>query len=310
MISKIGNLFMSLVFISILIVGTYYVFQHYVWKDFYFSDEIELLKNEIDDSPILENSPKIKSSKPFAMLLLGVDTNNVNQGRTDSIVLALVDLENSDVRLISIPRDTLVYLRSEGKEDKINAAYAYDGVRGAVDTVQSLLDVQVDYYSTINLKGFADVVDVFGGIEVDVEKNMSFNDRLTKQRVSFTAGMQTLNGTQALNYSRFRGDGEGDFGRNRRQQQVIASLIDESTSLKNLPKIVEVIKTLGDNINTNLSVKDIITIATNGRGLSGDNVSRIELKGSPAMIGGVSYVQLDENSLSDVKKEIDVFMDK
>lgn len=249
-------------------------------------------------------SPSVDSkvkSEPFTVLLLGVDTKNL-KGRSDTIILATVNPETNKISLLSVPRDTRVKIHGKGYE-KIAHANAYS-LNTAIYTVEDLLKVKVDYYATINLNGFTDLVDAIGGLNIDVEKNISFNDRLTNQTFKLKAGPQKLTGVQTLNYARFRSDGEGDFGRIRRQQQVLSEIANQTTDIRNLKSITKIISALGNNIKTDIDFTKTLKTILNFSDLNGKDIEKIELKATSQMIEGLSYVTITDDELQRIRNEI------
>lgn len=240
-------------------------------------------------------------SKPFTVLLLGVDTKNL-KGRSDTIILATVNPGTNKISLLSIPRDTRVKIHGKGYE-KIAHANAYS-LNTAIYTVEDLLKVKVDYYANINLNGFTDLVDAIGGLNIDVEKNISFNDRLTNQTFKLNAGQQKLNGIQTLNYARFRSDGEGDFGRIRRQQQVLSEIANQTTDVRNLKSITKIVSALGNNIKTDIDFTKTLKTIVSFSDLNGNDIEKIELKATSQMMEGLSYVIITDEELQRIRNEI------
>jgi len=156
----------------------------------------------------------------------------------------------------------------------------------------------------INFNGFQDLVDDIGGVTVDVEKTLTFKDRITGTHFTLYQGAQRLTGIQALNYARFRGDAEGDFGRNRRQQQVVKAIIDESMSFRNITKVNSLLKDLGDNVATDMDFNVLAKTLTKMKNVSSKDVYSIPLKAAPMSIDGVSYVKANDDSLKKVKSYI------
>lgn len=296
---------------TVILSGSYFALQFYYLNDIYDVVEREPLPGNNattngttqpdGTSSFLNYEYKEKNARPFTVLLLGTDSDNLNAGRTDTIVLAVVDPKTDKINLLSFPRDTRVEIAGKGKFDKINHSFNY-GVSTTIATVEHYLQIPVDYYMSVNLNGFVDLVDELGGVTLDVEKNMQFYDRLTKQQFMLSAGKQHLTGTQALNYARFRSDGEGDFGRNRRQRQVITAMIDQSINFRNVSKITDIFKILGNNARTDLSLNQIVKMAIQLNGANGDSVETIEMKGYPSNIGGISYVEISEEEHERVKE--------
>lgn len=300
----------SVFFFGIMMYGGYYIFDQYVWNAINPEPTIEekFVKEvgKISNIEHFDDEVKLSTKEPFAMLLLGVDGDSFKATRSDTIMLGIVDPENAKVSLLSIPRDLRVDIPENGY-DKINAAFALGGVDLTAKTIEDTFDVPIKYYATINFKGFQELVDAIGGIELEVEKDLTFSDRITKTRFSLNQGQQTLNGIQALNYARFRGDGEGDFGRMRRQQQVIRAIVDQTISFRNIPKIIDIIEVVDDNFSSNVSYKDLGLLALKMRNLSGNSIDSIALEARPDMINGVSYVIADED---DIELTSDIIHDK
>lgn len=134
----------------------------------------------VERIPVLKNHD---SNEAFSVLLLGIDNGDLNRndvGRTDTMIVATVNPKNSQIKLVSIPRDTYVEIVGRSKKDKINHAYAFGGASMSIATVEKLLDIPIDYYVEMNLKGLKELVDAVGGIEVNNPFNF-FMKKLTFQ---------------------------------------------------------------------------------------------------------------------------------
>lgn len=162
---------------------------------------------------------------PLNILILGVDAGET---RTDVILLAHWEPAANQVSLVSLPRDSQVPIPCPPEvqacisPDKLGHAHAYGSVIGrgpelAIQTVEEFLGIRVDHYVRIHYDGFREIVDALGGITLEVEPSMV-------DRLGLEAGPQQLSGEQALNYVRFRGDADGDFGRQRRTQLFLQEL--------------------------------------------------------------------------------------
>ncbi|HHW39068.1 MAG TPA: LCP family protein [Bacillales bacterium] len=197
------------------------------------------------------------------VLLLGVDSLS-SEGRTDTIMIAQYDPETGSAKLASIMRDTYVSIPGY-KDNKLNQAYAYGGAELVRRTVKENFDIDVQYYAIVNFDGFSNVVDVLSpnGVNIDVEKRMKYTDRAGGLYINFQPGLQRLNGKELLEYARFRHDAESDFGRVRRQQQVISAVKDEMISINGLAKLPKMIGTVIPYIDTNISNKKILALGTN-----------------------------------------------
>lgn len=215
---------------------------------------------------------------PISILLVGVDQRPGDVGRTDSMIVATVNPTTNTTTLVSIPRDTktqILSTKDPSKDDitKINAAYAYGGIDMTIDTVENFLNVPIDYYVQINMQGFKDLVDAVGGIDVNNQYAFSLDG------VTLQTGPQHLNGTQALEYARMRHqDPRGDFGRQQRQREVISKIIHQGASISTLANYNNILTALENNIETNLTMDDIIGIQANYKSAA-KSIQTVEIPG-------------------------------
>lgn len=293
--------------IALVVGGSYYYFENYVWDQFYgggdgFEDPDAIAEQEALNRAI-EQAQGYGKDRPFVFLIAGIDTNDVSSGRTDALMLAIVDTQTKKVNLLSLPRDLRVQIPNRSY-DKINAAYAYGGVSLTKQTVSTYLNVPIDQYFVVNFNGFQQLIDTIGGLTIDVEKDLRFHDRIANQYFELSKGVQKLNGYEALNYARFRKDAEGDFGRMRRQQQVIREVVSQTASLSNVTKIGEIAAVLGDNMRTDYAFDNATKLAVSFAGVNQANIESIEAKSYPSMMNGVSYVVMDESEKLRIQAEI------
>lgn len=197
-------------------------------------------------------------------LVLGVDTRGEEKSRTDTMMLVSWNRDTDKLKLVSFMRD--IYAEIPGhKSYKLNTAYYLGGVQLAKDTISSMFDVPIHHYALVDFKNFESLIDIVApnGVEIDVEKDMSANIY-----VSLKQGQQTLNGKELLGYARFRMDGEGDFGRVRRQQQVIEALKDQVFSVTSIPQLPKLVGATQGYIATDISsaeqLSTVIKVATSG----------------------------------------------
>ncbi|WP_110114391.1 LCP family protein [Bacillus sp. CGMCC 1.16541] len=191
------------------------------------------------------------------VLLVGVDSRGEEKSRADSIIVAQYDNDSNTPKLMSIMRDSYVDIPGHGK-NKINAAYYLGGPELLRQTIKENFDISMEYYAVVDFKGFEYAVDELfpQGVEIDVEKAMSKGIG-----VELKPGIQTLNGKELLGYVRFRQDAEGDFGRVRRQQQVLNILKDEMRSVSSVAKIPRLSAIVTSTVDTNLSKAALFTIS-------------------------------------------------
>lgn len=227
----------------------------------------------------------------YTVLLLGVDSNNSYRTRSDTIILATVDAQSRKARLVSIPRDTRVKIK--GSWDKINAAYVYGGIDLAKETVENFLGVQVDRYAIVNFNSLTKIVDAVGGIEVDVPIRMKY----LAEGIDLYPGKQTLNGKDALAYSRYRYTDEGDIGRAKRQQEVIGLLADKIFSLEGVKKLPELVNLMEENVETDIPVKEIFALAKLAPDIIENKIISLVVPGKNAKIDNLWYWEPDLDML-------------
>lgn len=227
---------------------------------------------------------KFAEKEPFSVLMLGVDEREGDKGRSDTMIVLTVNPNTNSVKMLSIPRDTRTEIVGKGFEDKINHAYAFGGVEMSMNTVENFLDIPIDYYLQINMDGFKDIVDSVGGVTVTNDLDFKVG------KDHFPVGEVTLDGDQALKYSRMRyDDPRGDFGRQKRQRQIIQAVLKEGASLSTLTNYDDIFTALGKNIKTNLTLDEIMDIQKHYKNAAKD-VEQLTLEGSGTKIDSIYYL--------------------
>lgn len=238
---------------------------------------------------------QLDKAQPFSVALLGVDQRANDRGRSDSIIVMAVNPNTNSVKMLSIPRDTRTQIIGRGTVDKINHAYAFGGVKMSLDTIENFLDIPIDYYVQINMEGFKDIVDSVGGVTVQNDLNF------TQDGSHFPKGQLTLNGERALKYARMRHeDPRGDFGRQMRQRQIIQAVIHEGASLKSLTNYSNIFSALGNNVKTNLTFDEMVTIQSKYKQAS-NSIEQIQMKAQGKMINGISYQVISDEEKARVQ---------
>ena len=234
---------------------------------------------------------QIKERKSLSILVLGVDTGEdgrTDRGNSDTIILVTINPTSKTTQLMSIPRDTAAQIvgLKEFEMAKVNSAYNRGGAEMSKDTVSKLLNIPVNYYLTLDMQGLEKVVNAVGGIDVDVP--FTFTSEATGGQ-TFNKGRRHLDGGMALAYARMRHeDPEGDYGRQKRQQQVIKAIVKKATSLEVVQHLSELLSSLSDSMTTDISFDNMIELLNNYR----DAASHIEsdsLKGQNAWIQTKDY---------------------
>lgn len=199
-----------------------------------------------------------KKDGKINVLILGQDRAVDGSARTDSIMIGQYNYLNKKMKVISVMRD--IYAEIPGYRNyKINTAYTLGGPELLRKTIKKNLGIDIEHYAIIDFKGFEAMVDEVSpnGVPIDVEKDMS-----EKIGVSLKQGKHNLKGKELLGYARFRNDEEGDFGRVRRQQQVIAALKKEMISLPVLLKTPKLAGIARGYINTDMTDGEIFRTGT------------------------------------------------
>ncbi|HZY65781.1 MAG TPA: LCP family protein [Rubrobacteraceae bacterium] len=243
------------------------------------------------ESPRILEMLASPSDEPQNILVMGVDQRpEVEGSRADTMILARIYPGTGKVRLVSIPRDLLVEV-SPGVEDKINAAYSYDGVSGTIGAVENFSNVYIDHYAVVDFEGFEAVVGALGGLKVDLEEGQVPPNWKVKDEA------QHLNGRRALIYARYRNSSGGDLDRIRRQQEVLAALRSKALRWRSAEKYPEITRAVFENVETDMSLAEIAflgrAMAEHGRnGL----MTSTQLKGTPDTLENGSKVLVPDEA--------------
>ncbi|MBC1342829.1 LCP family protein [Listeria welshimeri] len=245
-----GRIFVTILVALLILVGVVAVIGYFQYQS--------SLKEAQNDSKLKDykfNGVKADGDA-INVLLIGSDSRGADQGRSDSLMIAHYNTKTNTPKLVSIMRDTYVDIPGHGK-NKINAAYSYGGPELVRQTIKENFGVDVEYYVVANFEGFPKIVDTLApeGIKINAEKDMSKNID-----VSIKKGEQVMDGKTLLQYARFRKDAEGDFGRIRRQQQVLEALKEQALDVGDVTKIPDVIGKLQGYSSTNIPNGTLMSI--------------------------------------------------
>ena len=259
-------------------------------------DNLGIEKEEIQQ---IENSQKIVN-----IALFGVDATDGNSGRSDATMVATIDPVHKKLKLTSFMRDSYVYINGYG-QDKLNHAYAYGNAELAIRTLNENFGLNIEDFVTVNFSSLPIIIDTLGGVDIEITNeelnyiNNYINDINAKDGTSspgiYSAGVQHLNGVQALAYSRIRYTAGGDYKRTERQRTVLNALFKKisSTSPTSYNSLLNEILPL---VQTSLSSTEILSLGTKvlsiGNNLEQDRFPRDEYA-QGAMINGVSYITFD-----------------
>lgn len=248
-----------------------------------------------------ETKKKLAANEKLNILLLGIDKQENDKGRSDAMILLNLDPNNEKMQLISIPRDTHAFIVGKNIEHKINHAYAFGGSDMSVATVENMLDIEIDGFIEINMEGFSDLVDIIGGITVYNETDW-YDEGYYKKGYHYSKGEIHLDGPQILGYVRMR-NFDSDFARTDRQRQVIKEMIEQGRSFANVTKINEIIDVLGKNIKTNMLFSDLQNLVLNYSNTT-KSIESYMLQGEGKTIGKTWYYHVSEEELAKVHEMI------
>ncbi|MGM9582021.1 MAG: LCP family protein [Anaerovibrio sp.] len=243
-----------------------------------------------EEKPVAKKTEMMTPGDKTIVMLMGVDEREGDVGRSDTLMIATLDPKKKKAAILSIPRDTRVKIPGHGF-DKINAAYAYGGHKLTQSTVENLLGVEMEHYVLINVNAFTKIIDAIGGVDINVEKRMYYEDPWDDNGglvINLYPGQQHMDGRTAITYVRYR-DEEGDIGRIARQQKFMQAVMDKLTSPAIIPRIPAIIGEVVDCINTDLSVKQMIEFMSALKDAQTKGLQTEMLPGKPMYIGGISY---------------------
>ncbi|MGM0876444.1 MAG: LCP family protein [Bacillota bacterium] len=287
-----------------------------VYLGYVFYQTLEAANNSYDDlgrdkSKLRDYAVSI-SNDPVSILLLGVEnySSGGKGGRSDTLMVATFNPADQTMKLLSIPRDSRVEIPGEGL-DKINHSFSQGGKELAIETVEDFLDIPIDYYATVNFDGFKNIVDIVGGITVDVPFDFTQNsDDPKAEKLEFFEGPMELDGRYALAYARMRlQDPNNDIGRNERQQQVVKAIIDEIASAGTLFKVDQLTDEVGKNVETNMKVSELLGFYQKYSGFNTNKIETLTLDGVGEYINGTSYWIPEEESVEAIQDELQTHLD-
>ncbi|MGF1571117.1 MAG: LCP family protein [Nodosilinea sp.] len=225
-------------------------------------------------------------TRPVNILVMGIDevldapaqSDEVFAGRTDTLLLVRVNPQEGTLNVMSIPRDTRVQIPGYGMA-KINQANVEGGPKLVAQTIgYNLGNIEIDRYVRVNTTAFREIVDLIGGIEVYVPKRMEYTDQTQGLYIDLYPGWQTLNGDQAEQFARYRKD-DGDIGRVQRQQILLKAFRERLTNPTVIAKLPQAIRVVQRYVDTNLTLEEMLALASMGLEVEPDNLHMVMLPG-------------------------------
>lgn len=234
--------------------------------------------------------------EPFNVLLLGVDTGEfgrTDSGRSDSMIVAHINLKKKEYTLMGVERDLLVDIADQGMQDKLNAAYAYGGASCSVKTVEKMLDIQIPYFVSIDMGDFQKILKEVGAVQVENEFEFSSDG------FDFPKGKLTLSPEEALSWARMRyEDPRGDYVRQMRQQLLLKGVLENMAQLNQVTKWNAFIDILTDNIKTNLPITNLVLHAK--KLMKEPTIIHDQVIGEELIQNGISYQTVSTEEIARV----------
>ena len=251
------------------------------------------------------------------VLLIGADDRKDEGGRSDTMILLFVNPRTEQVAMLSVPRDLLVPIEGHGTT-KINASYAHGGVELARKTIEQNFGASIDYYAKADFKSFVEIVDMLGGVDVEVPdvegrgRGMNYDDNWDNLHIHLKPGLQHLDGTQAIGFVRWRksntpGLGDGDFRRSERQQEFLKAMVQQKLKITNALQLARVAPKVLRWIQTDMSVREAAELGLVLKNVKPQNLLQASLQPylRDVTVGGASCVATSDSSIQRVMEEID-----
>lgn len=253
--------------------------------------------------------PVDEASGKINLLLLGVDQDGL---RTDAMMLVSYNFDDGHINLLSIPRDTKVYVTNRSVYRKINEVHAMHGTDGEIlgpegtaEVISQVTGIPVNYYLEFSFTAIDNFMNILGPVEFDVPdvegggKGMNYDDPAQDLHIHLKPGLQELTGNQVQQFLRYRksnnGNGDGsDLSRIERQQAFVKAVIDQKMNLGFVMKLPEIFRQMKKELNTNLSLTDVTKYVRYLKDLKSENISTFQLPGEDKYIGGGWYHVLNE----------------
>lgn len=297
------KIFMAIIVIIILLLTAFNVYVNNIKK--------ENPSGELTLEDLRELSKTVKDDR-INILLLGVDhldgSQNHEDMRTDTMMILSVDPKKKTAFILSIPRDTRVEIEGyQYKYNKITTAHKFGGVSLSLKTVKKLLNIPIHHFVKLDYKALAKTVDDIGGVEVDVPMDMHYEDPYSKPPlyIDLKKGYQTLDGEKAMQFLRFRsGYANQDLGRIESQQKFLESFLRKVLSSESITKIPNYIDTFYRYVQTDMSITDMLKVASKCIDIKVHNIRKERLVGEDKTLYGAAYYIVDEEKVKEQLKEL------
>ena len=264
----IGRIFLAILAIIVILAG--------IGIGYIYTKLGKMTVEEIDETAIgitEETQERLSGYRNIA--LLGIDSRADDYGlgnRSDCIIIASLNQETKDIKLISVYRDTYMQVEERGKAvlDKVTHAYSYGGAQNALKALNTNLDLNITEYVTVNFDAVIAAVDAMNGVTIDIDSSelnyintyidaTSSSSGVKSSHIT-KAGKQTLDGVQAVAYSRIRYTAGGDYKRTERMRTVIEAMLAKAKTLS-LGQLNKLVDTILPRVSTNITATEIVALA-------------------------------------------------
>lgn len=280
-----GSLIVGSILICILLIGAFTVYRT-LGKMQQVSVDTSDLSINYEEIQEFENHEEI-----INIALFGIDSEDGVAGRSDAIMVATIDPIHNKLKLTSIMRDSYVNIPDKGM-DKINHAYAFGGPQLAIKTINENFGLDIADYMSVNFTSLPVIIDILGGVEINItDEEVPHIPGVT------SAGTYTLNGDQALSYSRIRYASGGDYVRTERQRTVLNALFNKASTLS-VTALPGLLNEVLPHVQTSMNTSDILALGTKALGSASNGLSqdRFPRDGycEGTMIDGIYYLAFDQ----------------
>ncbi|WP_134686440.1 LCP family protein [Brevibacillus migulae] len=300
----------------------------FFWK---VDDAINVISQPSSVPSAVPVDPTYHQDKPLSLVILGRDTRpETGTMLTDVMIVSVLNPKTKQVTMLSIPRDTRVKIPGYSGYHKVNSVFANgdaerrqaevngrtpeeDGPSLTKKTLQELVGIPIQHYVEVDFEGFKAIVDELGGVEVNVDRKLVYDDPTDDTHINLEPGQQLLNGSQALGYVRHRHDNRGtkyyssDYDRNRRQQEVIRAMVSKVTSFDGITKIFKLIDVGAQHVKTDLSPEQIKGLATDFMKMDTSSITTLE--NGAYWNAGTSYTYLPKEKLEEIRATLQAQME-
>lgn len=303
-----GRIIMMLIFAGAFITAMFWgaVWVHDV---FFKKDPLKEKAKVVAADERIQKDEKL--NERINVLILGVDDGDSEAAktepkRTDAMLLLSFDPKANKVALLSIPRDTKILITGHRDPQKINAAYTFGGVVGAKQAVANLLHVPIHYYALANWQGFIEFVDMIGGVDLYVDRDMHYEDPYADLVIDIKHGFQHMDGKTAGKYVRFRSDELGDIGRVQRQQKFMKAATEQMFSIQNMAKVGTIFKSMEKYIATDMDTLTMLKAANSFKFFGEDKLRSCMLYGEFEDTPSASYWKTTRESVNKSLDELEI----